>query len=299
MGAMNIEVIGSRSLATPSRPRCEVCDDPPHIAFNWQYARDNRDPKLHALFDQLKPVKSLKFGYLYACRLCGQNWALDADRHVMTRVPDERRDVLDEWNERPLSIEREHLRILDAIGGTAPKYWMGRDRIVAIPCAVSMRSGERIDPAIVWITQRPPIDVFAGRIRFYRNVDSIEPSRFALPMDVRRATVLAPEIRMGFSPTRVVATNGMPFVLHWATSLFCQDGLTGSEIRLSASPFRIDESIAIAEADSTHATYFFADWFEGAEKLDKAQPESRLSSKLRAFWKRLFGPDRGMMNGVR
>lgn len=49
-----------------------------------------------------------------------------------------------------------------------------------------------------------------------------------------------------------------------------------------------DEQITIAETDFTHATYFFADWFEGAENLNKAQPENQLYSKLRAFWKRLF-----------
>jgi hypothetical protein len=151
-----------------------------------------------------------------------------------------------------------------------------------------MRSGERIDPAVVWITKRPPIDVFTGRIRLYQNIGAVEPSRFALPMDVRRATVLAQEIRMGFSPTRVVATTGRPFVLHWATSLLYQDGVTGSEIRLSPKPFRMDESVTVAEADFTHATYFFADWFKGAEGLNKAQPENQPYSKIRAIWKRLF-----------
>jgi len=76
--------------------------------------------------------------------------------------------------------------------------------------------------------------------------------------------------------------------LHWATSLFLQDGVTGSQIRLSAKPFRTDESVTIAEADSTHATYFFADWFEGADGLNKAQPEDQPYSKIRSFLKRLF-----------
>jgi hypothetical protein len=122
----------------------------------------------------------------------------------------------------------------------------------------------------------------------YQNIGVVEPSRFALPMDVRRATVFAPEIRMGFAPTRVVATNGKPFVLHWATSLLYQAGVTGSEIRLSAKTFRIDESVTIAEADSSLATYFFVDWFEGAENLNKARPENQLYSKIRILWKRLF-----------
>lgn len=276
------------SAANPSHPACKACDDPPHIAFNWRYVQENRGHELHALSDHLKPVKSLKFGHLYACELCGSNWVLDNGRDAMTRAPDDRRDVLSEWNESQLSIGQEHLRVLDEIGGTSPSYWLGHDRAIAIPCAITMRSGERIDPAVVWITERPPIDGFAHRIRLYRNIGSVERSRFALPMDVRRATVLAREVRMGFSPTRVVTTNGTPFVLHWATSLFHQDGVTGSEIRLSATRFRMDESVTIAEADPTHATYVFADWFEGAENLNKAQPGKQPYSKLRAVWKRLF-----------
>ena len=285
---MNIELVSSRSLAGSPGPKCKVCDDPPHTAFNWQYAQENRGHKLHALFDQLKQVKSLKCGHLYACQLCGLNWVLDDDRYAMTRVPNDRRDILNEWNENQLPVEQEQLRVLEAIGGTAPKYWMGHDRVIAIPCAISPRSGERIDPAVVWITKRPPIDDFTSRIRLYQNIRAVEPSRFALSMDVRRATVLAGEIKMGFAPTRVVATNGTPFVLHWATSLFHQDGITGSEIRLSAKRFRMDESATIAETmDFTHATYFYADWFEGAEHLNKMQPGNRLYSRLCALWKRL------------
>jgi hypothetical protein len=285
---MNIEVISSSSLAGSPCQKCRVCDDPPYIAFNWQYAQENKDHALYALFSQLEPGKSLKFGHLYACRLCGLNWFLDDACSTMTRVPDDQRDILNEWNESQLPIEQEHLRVLDTIGGTAPKYWMGRDGVIAIPCAILTLSGERINPAVVWITRRPPVSVFTSRVRLYRNISAVEPSRFALPMDVRRATVLAGEVRMGFSPTRVVAANGTPFILHWATSLFNQNGITGSEIHQSSKPFRMDESITIAEADLTHATYFFADWFEGAEKLNKAQPENQLYSKIRAFWKRLF-----------
>ena len=285
---MNIEAISSRSLADEPRPKCKVCDDPPYAAFNWKYAQENRGHAFHALFDQLKQVKSLKFGHLYACQLCGLNWFLDDARSTMTRVPHDQRDILNEWNENQLSIEQEQLRVLDAIGGTTPKYWIGHDGVIAIPCAISTHSGECIDPAVVWVTKRPPIDDFISRIRLYQNISAVEPSRFALPLDVRRATVLAREIQMGFAPTRVVAVNGTPFVLHWATSLLDQDGITGKEIRLSAKPYRRDEPVTIAEADFTHTTYFFADWFEGAEKLNKAQPENQPYSKLRAFWKRFF-----------
>ena len=285
---MNIEVISSQSFTDRPGPKCRVCDDPPYTSFNWQYAQKNTDHKLHALFSQLKQVKSLKFGQLYACRLCGLNWVLDDDLSTMTRVPRDRQDVLNEWNENQLVVQPEHLRVLEAIGGTAPNYWMGHNGVIEIPCAISSRSGEHIDPAVVWFTKRPPIEVFTSRFSLYQNIVAVEPSRFALPMAVRRATVFAPEIRMGFSPTRVVAKNGTPFVLHWATSLLDQDGVTGSEIRLSFKPFSMKESITIAEADATHATYFFADWFEGAENLNKAHPGNQLYSKVRAFWKQFF-----------
>jgi hypothetical protein len=282
---MNTNIISSRSFEEPSEKKCKVCDDPPHISFNWQFAQKNENHALHALSDQLKQVKSLKFGELYACQLCGANWVLDEKHYMMSRVPNDRRDILNEWNENHFPIGQEHLRILDTIGGTTLNYWGGYDGVIAIPCAIIMRSGEHIDPAVIWITKRSPIDRFPNRFMFYRDVDSIEPSRFALPLDVRCATALAGEVCMGFAPTRVVATNGTPFVLHWATSLFNQDGITGSEIRLSFKRFNRDESITIAKTDSDHATYFFADWFEGAEKLDKT---SQSKSRIRKFLDRLF-----------
>jgi len=204
------------------------------------------------------------------------------------RVPTERLDILNEWNENKLAIEDKHIRVLDAIGGTAQKHWMGYDFAISIPCAISTTSGERIDPAIIWITKRPPIDDFITHIRLYRNIDAIQPSRFALPMVVRRSTINAPEVSMGFSPTRVEANNGKPFILHWSTSLFNQNDITGSDILLSRKPFRADEHITIAKTDMDHATYFYADWFEGAENLDKARSDHHIGTKIRVFWDKLF-----------
>lgn len=271
-----------------SRPKCGVCDNPPSISFSWQYAREHRDHHLNTLFNQLKYVKPLKFGTLYSCRLCGLNWVLDDGGVAARRVPAERLNILNEWNENKLAIEDKHIHVLDAIGGTAQKHWIGNDLIISIPCAISTTSGERIDPAIIWITKRPPIDDFTTRIRLYRNIEASQPSRFALPLAVRHATINAPEVSMGFSPTRVEANNGTPFILHWSTSLFNQDGITGSDIRLSRKSFRADEDITIAKADMDHATYFIADWFEGAEKLDKARSDHINGTKISMFWNRLF-----------
>ncbi len=285
---MNMEAENGRLSLNQARPECKVCDSPPRIAFNWQYAQENESSELNALFNNLKPVKRLKFGHLYSCQLCGLNWLLEDSQYAMARVPNDRMNILNEWDSKKLSINQEQLHVLDSIGGTEPRYWMGRDEVIMIPCAISTCAGVRIDPALIWITKRPPIDAFTSRIRLYQDIGVVEPSRYALPMEVRRATFLAPEISMGFSPTRVVAKDGTPFVLHWATSLFNQDGITGSEITLSKKPFRREESVKIAEADTAHATYFFADWFEGAEKLNKVQLEKPLSSTLRVLWKRLF-----------
>jgi len=282
---MSIEVICSQLPSDTRELKCRACDDPPYTEVNWQYASQDKGDKLHDLFNQLKPARKLKFGHLYTCQLCGSNWVLSDEGRVMSRVPNDRMVMLDEWDAAKLSIDPEHLLVLDGIGGTAPRYWMGNKGVISVPCAISTRSGERIDPAIVWITRRPPIDAFTSRVRLYRDIGAIEPSRFALPLDVRCATVSAGEVSMGFSPTRVVAANGTPFVLHWATSLFNQAGITGSEIHLSKKRFSRDEQLTIAEADMTFAAYFLADWFENAENLDKMQPQSSLYSKLRSFWK--------------
>jgi len=283
-----MNVISTQSLAEQHGPKCRVCDDPPHIAFNWQYAQQNTNHNLHVLASHLKQVKVLKFGQLFACRLCGSQWVLDDGLQTATRVPSERLNILQAWNEQRLVIPSEQLRALDAIGGTAPNFWMGRSGVIQIPCAITLLTGERIDPALVWITKRPPIDMFTSRLMLFQPVDKVEPSPFALPLNVRRVTVTAPEISMGFSPTRVEALDGRPFVLHWATSLFDRDGVKGSEIRLSAKGCTRGDPAPVAEADSTYATYVVADWFEGAERLDKTRAGGRPGSLLRAWWKRLF-----------
>lgn len=281
--AISVTPISCCPTVAPPARKCEVCDNPSYISFNWRCAQENREKRLHALATQLLRHRSLKFGALYICRLCGLNWVLDDAGSTMTRVPNEQMKFLDEWDQCKLSIKPRHLEVLDAIGGTAPNYWMGDNGVISIPCAITMRSGECVDPAIVWITRRAPVNIFSKRIRLFQNIATLAPSRFALPLNVRQTTASAGEVKMGFAPTRVLGPDGKPFILHWATSLFNQYGITGSEIRLSARPFKLDEQIPVADADANHATYFFADWFECADNLNKAHLANSLYSRIWAY----------------
>lgn len=267
---MSIELISTSALAESSGTKCSACGNPPCISFNRNYAVEHPGEELHNLLAQLENVRKLKSGTLYACGTCGGNWVLDGRGRMMTRVPPERNDLLAEWDTTPLPILSPELNVMKGIGATAPARWLGSDSLVEVPCAVSLKSGEKFDPAVVWITTRAPIDVFGPPPRLHRDVAAIEPSRFALPLDVRRATESASEFRMGFAPTRVVAADGTPFVLHWATSVFNHGGIAGNQVSLSRKTFDPEEKAVIVESDMEIATTIFADWFAGAEDLARS-----------------------------
>ena len=246
---------------------CPVCDRPLRAAFNWRLAQRPDAAGLGALAAALAPSRPLRCGVLYACRDCGQPWYLDADGAAMNRVAPAREALLAAWDAQPLPVAPDHLSALSAIGATHPRYWLGGQGVLAIPCAVTLTGGERLDPALVWLTRRPPLDAFPACVRLWQGVAAVEPTRYALPFDVRQATVSAPEVRMGWAPTRVEAPDGRAYALDWATALFGQDGLVGDQLRLSRRRLRPDETLPAGRFDGDWATCLLADWPPGVEQL--------------------------------
>jgi hypothetical protein len=250
-----------------------ACGDPPYIGFNWRYAQERGDDKMRLQVSVIRRVRPLKFGYLHQCVECGQFWVLDDQENFIERVRDDLESILFEWDATPLPISKEHLCTLSAIGGTGgDRYGNGRERI-EIPCAITVRDAAVNDPAVLWITKKPPLADYP-KMSLFRDVASVTPTDYALSLDVRRRTLLAHEVGMGYAPTLVESSSGEKFILNWSPCLFFHDGIKGREIHLSEERSEGEKSIPLANIIDTidpEVVHFFADWFPGAEELNRAQ----------------------------
>jgi hypothetical protein len=250
---------------------CPVCDDPPYLSLNVRHAREHGDTKAREFVRTIERVRPIKHGHLCQCPLCDQQWVLDETESVIERVPRGREQIVQEWDSEQLPIAEDQLAILEQIGGTgADRYGNGRERI-EIPCAVTLEDGTVHDPAIVWITKKPPIQDHFPDVRLFDHVRAVAPTEYALPLDVRLLTLAAHEIRMGFAPTAVQGPAGQEYVLNWSRSLFSYRGVKGNCIRPASDNLQFNESTPIVPPIEMTTVHFYADWFPRAERLDRGE----------------------------
>jgi hypothetical protein len=229
------------------------------------YARSGKETDLRHLVESLAHERPLKAGALYRCTVCHQPWFMGEDGRMLTHVPRERESVLAAWSAVSLVPREEHLQVLRAIGGSGADHYGDCAGSLRFPCSVRLRDGRWADPAILLLTEDPPIGP-QDDITLCDAVASIEPTRFALPAAVRLATSAAEEVRMGFAPTRVSTRDGRRFVLNWWCDVVNAGGVMGSELALTDEIFDANPSNTLS-AGSTRATYVYADWFPGAHAL--------------------------------
>lgn len=266
-----MEIIGTTSSEKRPERRCPTCGDPPYISFNWKYAHEKGDEEMRLMADAIKEVRPMKFGFLHQCLSCSQYWVLDDRKYEIERVPKDREAILFQWDSVNLPLGSDQLRVLEEIGGTgADHYGNGRERI-EIPCAVERQDGVLFDPAILWVTKKPPIVGYLPHVALWQNVKTVLPTDYALPFEVREHALHADEVSMGFAPTLVSANNEEILVLNWSPSLIFHGGIKGKDLRLSESHVRFGKSVPFAQSPDIGTVHFFADWFPGAEKLNKAR----------------------------
>lgn len=254
-----MEIVGTRRLDGTGTRSCPTCADPPYTAFDWQYAHERGDEKMRALVSVIKRVRPLEFGFLHQCAECKQYWVLDDQECLIERVPDDREQILFEWDSTPLPLTWEQLQVLDGIGGTGQDhYGNGRDRI-EIPCAVVSEDGTVVDPAILWVTKRPPIVEYLKRVALFSGIATVSTTDYALPFQVRERALFAHEVSMGLTPTAVESSAGETFVLNGSPSLFFHKGIKGKDIRLSDSRVRFGRSIPLVNSLEIDAVHLFAD----------------------------------------
>lgn len=246
----------------PDDAICTTCGR--WASFNLPYARSAPDSELGRIAASLVFDRTLKVGSAHRCS-CGRSWFLDAAGVTMLRIPRDREDAFRAWGTRPLVLSEVHLAALAKIGGAgADKFGNGRGAL-RFPCRVTLRSGEVLDPALVVITDQPPVGA-EGPLVLPGDVAEISPSAYALSAEVRVATLHADETHPGSTPTFVEAPDGRVFVLHGSQDLFGVGLLRGRDLRVAGAT-REGAAPTPAGRPDVPVSTVVCDWFAGAEVM--------------------------------
>ncbi len=242
--------------------------------FNWKYAKEGKDRGFSKLASQLECVRPLKYGHLYRHKKREQFWYLDDDEIHMSRIQKGDLDNLLEWDSRELTLSSEQVNILSSIGATeADNDGNGRG-VFKIPCAVTNRSGQVLDPCLIKISKQPPYIQSEKSVLLGNKVNEIAPTSYALQSNVRVATYKAEELRMGFAPTFVKTIEGQLFILNWTMDIFFYDGIQGKDIELSREDHSLDAVAPIIGLSDVSFVNIYIDWYEGCESLLINMPQS-------------------------
>ena len=127
------------------------------------------------------------------------------------------------------------MEILNQIIGT-PDYY---EKDVYFPCRIRLPNGLRVQKAILIATTgdcfgKFPID---RDVTILSDSHEISVSDYAMPANVRAATMGAPEKSMGYAPVNVKDTRGNRYTLSSRMHFFEKNGVRGPDIILDDSPY--------------------------------------------------------------
>ncbi|MGL1887963.1 MAG: hypothetical protein OCD76_15720 [Reichenbachiella sp.] len=166
---------------------------------------------------------------IYECSKCFTKFNLSEGFY--NKILDSQLENLDGWINSDLKIPSELLTELESIGFSMD--WNGEQMA---PCKVTTKSGTVIESGILLVTNKPPLEEGYNsykEILFVSEISKVEPSNYGLPLNIRKATETAEELRMGFYPVVTLTPNNKKMVLNGFEMLLSQDGFNGSELTLA------------------------------------------------------------------
>lgn len=181
-----------------STPGCPNCDGSRYISFSWKKVTDIKN-KFNKYAKYILPSKKLKYGTLYKCKNCKVSWWLDVKHSSMHLITQDRLPILEKWNNKRYTLSINQLIKLSKIKKTPTDIYR-KSEFIIFPCSVITNSDMHYAKSIIKITNLPPLYENPSFVLFADEIKNIIPSPYSLPISVRKATSLAQEVRMCFSP---------------------------------------------------------------------------------------------------
>lgn len=191
---------------------------------------DKRGIDQYGSLDRGSTIKSV---VEYKCNQCGALWVLADNAQFVSRV--DRRELYAKWKSRPWLPTTSQTGVLNRIVG-APDYY-GKN--IYFPCKLTLPDGACFEKTILVATTGDCFGKYpiGHHVNILQDSHRIAPSEYALPAEVRTATMVAPEKSMGYAPVNVKDTSGKRYTLSAEMHFFDQNGVRGPDITLDESPY--------------------------------------------------------------
>ncbi len=184
-------------------------------------------------FKNIVAISKIKTVIEYKCDKCETLWVLADNAQFISKIV--RKESYAKWKSQSWMPTIDQMQILNQIIG-APDYY---ETNVYFPCKIRLPNGLWVQKAILIATTG---DCF-GRYLIDQEVTilddnhGISPSDYALPANVRAATMIAREKSMGYAPVNVKDTRGNRYTLSNPMHFFEKNGVRGTEVILDDSPY--------------------------------------------------------------
>jgi hypothetical protein len=248
---------------------CPTCDRGDRIVrFNWKLSLETPEGEFGRYTRTLFEKKTLKAGRLFECPTCQRPWYLEGSGEMMSLVPEDRRSLLEEWGSTPLNLSPELMEKAGEIGATPAHQLSGEKNYAEVPCKVLTRQGEWMDKCLLAFKSSPPLEDYPLPSRLLKDVADIQPSDYALPLEIRSASSLSVQDKLGRATTLVESAESRRFQLNWTVNFFDREGIPGKDLRLAVGkPKRAKGRVPLAAEPLEQITFFFGDWSENLREL--------------------------------
>jgi len=194
---------------------------------------DGIDNSLIGHYNNINAISKIKTVIEYKCDKCETLWVLADNAQSISKVV--RNELYAKWKSQSWIPTISQMEILNQIIG-APDYY---EKDVYFPCKIRLPNGLRVQKAILIATTgdcfgKFPID---QNVTILDDSHGISPSDYALPANVRAATMVAREKSMGYAPVNVKDTSGNRYTLSSQMHFFEKNGVRGPDVILDDSPY--------------------------------------------------------------
>ncbi len=238
------------------------------IEFNIIYAQEGKNQDIKAIYDELVFLEDIGFGKIFQRKDNGDFWHLDPNQTIARYITSGQLDLFHKWDSQVLLPTDEQFEILKQIGGLPSSPYALYPDSLQFPASVTTKSGEQIDLCLFHFCQAPPFQRYFRKVLLLSDIADISASELALNHDLRLASTLAGEIRMGFSPF-MVKTNTGRFITYNGTTQFASTGdIKGNEV-VSEVKFSYDRFDKVNDVSFDDLTFIIGKWDTRLEALFK------------------------------
>lgn len=247
---------------TIEKYECPACAN--GISVNNGFSFNTIFPEHKKYLHSLSFIENLKFSTsLYTCKNCNEFWILKDN--FMRHVPNKMIRIIEEWNSKKLKPSQEILQKLLKIKGCMLFKTHGD---ILFPCKCKTKNDENIDFCVVSFQKGPP-RYNQEKIILIDQIEDIHESQYALSAEIRRSSINAPELWMGFYPTVIESKEKKEkFIIDHGAVFFNENGLKGEqmqlvedkEIKIIKDRASLTTNFPRAYRGDSNWTWIIADW---------------------------------------